>query len=230
MTDSPPPDAVQDDSTLIHDWNAAGDGELVPARPPGRARRRDAARRPAVAVGAHAVDRRQGRDPAPHRRARHRVGGHRPARRRSARHRLGDAAGARDRRRRAADRPQLRGAHGDRRHPADRLHLAGRRAADRGRLLHRLVADPPVRRGLGLRAHAAPRRRGGGVRRVARAAGDVRHRGHDARQAGGPAPPLPGGGRRRRRAGVHRRHRGARDAGRDAQPGALHPRRGRRRR
>ena len=54
----------------------------------------------------------------------------------------------------AADRPQLRRAHARGRHPADRRDLAEGRDRHRGRLLPRLLADPPVRRGLGARAHA----------------------------------------------------------------------------
>ncbi len=57
------------ESDLIYDWNRAGGADLAPGPRAGGAGRRDAARRPAVAVGAHAVDRGQARDP-PHDRGR----------------------------------------------------------------------------------------------------------------------------------------------------------------
>ena len=72
------------DSDLIYDWNRAG-GAVFPARGTRRARRRDAARRPPVALGQEPVDRTEDPDPPPHGGARHRLGRHRPARRRAPR-------------------------------------------------------------------------------------------------------------------------------------------------
>jgi hypothetical protein len=63
----------------------------------------------------------------------------------------------------AADRAELRGAHGARRHRADRRASRSETGrADRGVHLHRLLADPAVRRGLDARPDAA--RDGGGGR------------------------------------------------------------------
>ena len=128
--------------------------------------------------------------------------------------------------RQARARRQLRRAHGERRHPADRRDRAEDRHPDRGRLLPRLLADPPVRRGLGRWTSCcnSPATRSSFA--VARgAAGDVRHRGHHPRRPedlralstprrsrrarGGSASPTPSATRR--------------PSG-DAEPGALHPR------
>ena len=68
-----------------------------------------------------------------------------------------------------------------RRHRADRRDLAADRHADRVLHVHRLEPDPAVRRRLDDRSAAAADRRGDRVRGPRRAAGDVRHRGHDAR-------------------------------------------------
>ena len=70
----------------------------------------------------------------------------------------------------------------------DHRDLAEGRDPDRGGLLHRLLADPPVRRGLGLRPDAAALGGRGVARGAGRPAGHVRHRGHDPR-ASGPHPP-----------------------------------------
>ena len=85
-------------------------------------------------------------------------------------------------------------------------------------LLHRLLADPPVRRGLGPRPHA-PADRGRRVAGRARgAAGHVRHRGHDARPPGRHPPAV----HRRRssaaRGALRLRHGRPRHARRRAQP------------
>ena len=154
-------------------------GRRVPAARDRRARRRDASRRPPVPVGQEPPGRAEARDPPPDGGARHRLGRHRPSRRRPhvvatvTRHRAGDR-GHED-----EDPSQLRGPHGRGRHPADHRDLAEGRPADRGRLLHRLLADPPVRRGLGPRPDA-PDHRGGrlarGPRRPARSCTSPRTR------------------------------------------------------
>ncbi len=156
------------------------------ARPRG-ARRRNPPGRPAVAVRQEPLDRPEDPDPAPHGGSRHRLGRHRPPGRRPPRRRDRDAPGPGDRARKAQDPAQLRGAHRRRRHRADHRDLPESRDPDRGVLLHRLLADPPVRRRLGLRPHAADV---GGRRlpgRARRAPGHVRHRRHDTR-ASGPCP------------------------------------------
>ena len=98
---------------LIHDWNAIDAPVQAAAR---HARRRDAARRPAVAVGPHAGHRPEDPNPASHRPAGHRHRGHRPARRRAARRARRRAAGAGDRRRAAVGPRQLRRPHRAGRH------------------------------------------------------------------------------------------------------------------
>ena len=132
--------------SLIYDWNKIG----APAKPPrGDARRRDAARRAAVAVGADADHRPEDRDPAPDRRARHRHRRHRPARRRA-------RTWSRDVERLARE---IVGAK-----LSVRANCAARTTIDditpiaeiaqrtglpiEVRHVHRLVADPPVHRGL----------------------------------------------------------------------------------
>ncbi len=132
-------------------------------------RRRDAARRAAVAVGADADHRGEAADPAPHRRAGHRHGGHRPARRRAARRPRRRAAGARDRRPAAGRGGQLRGADARRRHQADRRDLAAGRHSDRVLHVHRLEPAAAVRRGLGTRPAAQADRRGDHASRCAKA-------------------------------------------------------------
>ena len=186
------------ESDLIYDWNRQGDGEMTPAR--GRVELNDETLRDGLQspVRVDAVDRGQDRDPPPDGRARRARARPRSPRRRAARGARRAGARARDRRRQAAARRQLRRADGARRHRADRRHLAAGGDPDRGGDLHRLLADPPVLRGVGHRPHAAPHRGRRAFRGRARAAGDVRHRGHDARPSGRPAPALHHRGRSRR--------------------------------
>ena len=103
----------------------------------------------------------ENRDPAPDGPAGHRHGRHRLARRRASRVARRRAAGPRDRRRQLQVRPNCAARTTISRHQADRRDHAAHRAADRGRRVHRLVADPAVRRGLDdrLAAEAAPRTR-----------------------------------------------------------------------
>ena len=93
---------------LIYDWNQRRRGGA--ASTPGRdAQRRDAARRPAVAVGPDADHRRADRDSASHGRARDRHGRRRPARRRAAGSRRTSSGWcARSSRTAFEDSPQLR--------------------------------------------------------------------------------------------------------------------------
>ena len=72
-------------------------GRCSPLARPRRARRRDAAGRPAVAVRQEPLDRPEDPDPAPHGGPRHRLGRHRSAGRRAPRRRNGDAPGPGDR-------------------------------------------------------------------------------------------------------------------------------------
>ena len=63
---------------------------------------------------------------------------------------------------------------------ADRRHLAEGRHRDRGAVLHRQLADPPVRRGLGPRADDEAVGRRDRSRPQVQPAGRLRHRGHHA--------------------------------------------------
>ena len=175
------------DSDLIYDWNRAG-GAVFPAR--GRVELDDETLRDGLQspVGQEPLDRAEDPDPPPDGGARHRLGRHRPARAPGPTSsttvtRLAQEIVDGE----AEDPAQLRGAHRRGRHPADHRDLAEGRHPDRGVVLHRLLADPAVRRGLGPRPDA-PAVGGRGVpRRPRRAPGHVRHRGHDAR-APGPRP------------------------------------------
>ena len=142
---------------LVYDWNRDQRAAAAAHRD---ARRRDAARRPAVAVGADPVDRRQAAHPPPHRHARHPHRRHRPARRR--------------RRRRAATSsgwPARSAASGCRWRPtappAPSSTTSGRSPRSSSApgvpieacAVHRQLADPAVRRGLDARLAAAQDRR-----------------------------------------------------------------------
>ena len=114
-------------------------------------------------------------------------------------------------------------------HAGDR-DLAEGRAPDRGVHVHRLLADPPVRRELDARDDAQAHRGRGDLRGLERPAGHVRHRGHGARAARAAAPAVPVRDPRRRQAPVPVRHRRARHTDRRRQPGALRARGGARER
>ena len=162
--------------------------------------RRDAARRHPVAVGGRSVDRRQAPARRPRERPRHRHDGHRAARRRQARGRGRHDDRRAHPRRQAARQGVLRRAHARQRHPGDRRHLAEGRHRDRGAVLHRHLADPPVRRGLGPRADAEAVGRRDRSRPQVQPAGRVRHRGHHALAARGADEAVHERGRARRAA------------------------------
>ena len=146
------------ESDLIYDWNRAG-GAAVPRARKGRARRRDPARRPAVSFGPEPLDRAEAPDPSPDGGPRHRLGRHRPARAPARTWSRRDAAGQEI----VAAGMKIRPNCAARTVAADILpdhrDLAAGRDPDRGRLLHRLLAHPPVRRGLGPRPDAPACRR-----------------------------------------------------------------------
>src|SRR6266446_3910969 len=173
-----------------------GAGIRLVARPRGP-ERRDAARRPAIALRARPRARGQEAAAPPdggpgHRGSRHRLAGGGPAG-------GGAGAGARDGdpRRRAAPRAELRRAHRDLGHRADRARGSGSGHHHRGRDVHRLVADPPVRRGLDPRPHRPVHGGSGHLRGEARPAGHVRHRRHHPREARGAESAVRGGDRLR---------------------------------
>ena len=97
-------------------------------------------------------------------------------------------------------------------------------AGDRGGDVHRLVADPAVRRGLDAREDGAGERGRGEVRGGRGAFADVRHRGHDARQSRDAARAVRRRDRVRRAARLSRGHGGPRDARRRARARALRAR------
>src|SRR5881396_1116412 len=167
-----------------------GSLRLVP-RPRGP-ERRDAARRPAVPLRARPRARGQEAAAPPDGGPGHRGGRHRPAGGGSAGGGAGAGARHGDPERQAAHRPELRRAHRDRGRRADRARGPGGGHHDRGRDVHRLVADPAVRRGLDPRSHRPIHGGGGDLRREARPPGHVRHRGHDPREARGAQSTLRG--------------------------------------
>ena len=107
---------------------------------------------------------------------------------------------------------QLRRAHDHQRHRADRRDHAAHRPADRGRHVHRLVADPPVHRGLDARLPAASTEEAISFAVTEGLDGDVRHRRHHARRSGDAARALRVRDPSRRQAHLRRRHRRSRHA------------------
>ena len=156
--------------------------ESSPERSPLRAQaqRRDAARRPPVAVGIQPVDPGKARTPPLYGGPRDVLGRHRAARGRPPRVRRRTRDRERDRAPPHEDLPVLRGAHAPERHPAHHRHPAEDRYQGASGAIHLFQPDPPVRRRLDGRQTGRCEREGDRIRAQERRPRDVRDRRHHA--------------------------------------------------
>ena len=209
-------------SELIYDWNALDVVAPLTQKP---IRLNDETLRDGIqspsAIDPPLDD--QARADRPHGVAAHRGRGHRAAGCGAARARRRDRDRQAHPQAQAEARAELRRAHAGGRHRAGGRSPAARRPPGGGLHLHRQLADPPVRRGVGRRASVADLGGGHRLRGQGRAGRLLRHRGHDAQPPGDARPALPQRHRPRRARPVPLRHGGLGNAGRRAAVDSLDP-------